>query len=154
STSPSASKAPRSNAGGQGPMPDRVLILQAMAGAALAAAALLLLAGWPWRAPRPWRTSVGGVLGVGLGVYLGFWWVGRQAHWPPREDQDRLVFLLFPAAVGVELVGAFPGRLRWLAWALRLAVAAGAGWVLLYNSSYITDLAGPGSREWTPAQTW
>ncbi|HEV3259179.1 MAG TPA: hypothetical protein VG013_20065, partial [Gemmataceae bacterium] len=44
--------------------------------------------------------------------------------------------------------------LRWLAWPLRLVIAVGAARVLLHNTTYLEDLAGPDSREWTPAQTW
>ena len=39
-------------------------------------------------------------------------------------------------------------------WLLRSAVALSAAPILLHNSSYLTELAGPGTREWTPAQTW
>src|SRR5262249_20547304 len=105
------------------------------------------------RTPRPARTSAGGVLGVAVGFFVGCWWLGLWPHWPPREDQDRLLLILFPALIGVELVGAFRGQFRWLVWLLRLVIAAGTAPVLLYHTSYLTDLAGPGTREWTPAQT-
>jgi hypothetical protein len=39
-------------------------------------------------------------------------------------------------------------------WALRVVVAAGTARVLLHGTSYLTDLGGPGTREWSPAQTW
>src|SRR5258708_2074491 len=160
-------------------MPDRMSILQALAAATLIAAAFVLIFGWPWRWPRVVRTpagpgalsaavqsliwwrraaspwaAAGGVLGVGLGYYAGVWLLGLRPHWPPREDQDRLLFILFPAVIAVEIVAAFAGRFRWLAWLPRLGVAATAAPVLLYGSTYLTDLAGPGTREWTPAQTW
>jgi hypothetical protein len=51
-------------------------------------------------------------------------------------------------------VAAILGRFRWLAWLSRLVVAVGAAGVLLHNSVYLTDLAGPGTREWTPTQSW
>jgi hypothetical protein len=90
---------------------------------------------------------------VGLGFAIGCWGLGIRPHWPPREDQDRLLLFLFPLLIGVELVATIPARRRWLAWLPRLVVAVGAAPVLLHNSIYLTDLAGPGSREWTPAQT-
>ncbi len=135
-------------------MPDPILVLEALAGAALLAAAVLLLCSLPWRTPRPAPVAAGGVLGVGLGFFLGCWVLGLWPHWPPREDQDRLLLLLLPAVLGIELVAAWLGRVAWLVWLLRLVVAAGAARVLLHNTSYLMDLAGPGTREWTPAQTW
>jgi len=135
-------------------MPDPILLLRALAAAAVLAAAVVLLCGWPWRAPRPARAALGCVLGVGLGFCAGCWWLGLRPHWPPREDQDRLLLLLFPAVIGVELVAAYLGRFRFLVWLPRLVVAAAAARVLLHNTSYLADLAGPGTREWTPARTY
>ena len=57
-------------------------------------------------------------------------------------------------ALGLELLAAFPGRLRWLIGLARLGVAAGAAPILLHNSIYLTDAAGPGTQEWSPAQAW
>jgi hypothetical protein len=135
-------------------MPDPILILEAGAAAGVVAAGLLLVCGWPWRTPRPVQAAAGSVLGVAVGFFLGSWLLGVRPHWPPREDQDRLLFLLVPAVLGVELLAALAERLRWLAWLLRLLVAAGAARVLLHDTSYLTDLAGPGSSEWSPAQAW
>jgi hypothetical protein len=135
-------------------MPDPVLILKAVTAAAVTAAAVLLICGLPWRAPRPARASAGAVLGVGLGFCVGCWLLGVRPHWPPREDQDRLLLVLLPALLVAELLGGVRGRFRWAVWALRLVVAAAAARVLLHNTSYLEDLTGPGTREWTPAQAW
>jgi hypothetical protein len=80
--------------------------------------------------------------------------LGLQPHWPPLEDQDRWLLLVFPAVVVVELAAAVAGSVRWLVWLLRLLVAVSAARVLLHNSIYLQELAGPGSREWTPTETW
>lgn len=147
-------------------MPDKVQILQAMAAAALSAAAVVFLLSWPWRSrvaagssePAPARGSgrayAGSVLGLAAGFAVGCWRLGPTLHWPPREDMDRLLLLLLPAAGGVELVAAFLGRFRWSAWILRLAVAAATAPVLLHNSIYLTGGADPDSQAWTPEQTW
>src|SRR6267378_2427680 len=115
-------------------MPNPVLILEAMGAAAATAAAVLLLCAWPWREPRPVRAAVGIVLGIAVGFYVGCWLLGFRPHWPPREDQDRLLLLLFPAVLWVEIVAAFPGRFRWLIWLPRLGVAALAAPILLHDS--------------------
>ncbi len=131
--------------------------------AALVAALLMLVCGWPWRAPRPIRSRVGGVLSVAIGFAVGSWWLGVRPNWPTREDQDRLLLILFPAVIVVELAGAFlssllfqdkKSYLQWLIWLPRLVVAAIAGRILLHDTSYLTDLSGPGSRQWSPEQTW
>jgi hypothetical protein len=133
-------------------MPDLLTLVKALTAAAMTAAAVLLLGGWPWRAPRPARASAGAVLGAATGLLAGCWMLGLMPQWPPREDRDRLLLVLVPALVGVELLAALSGRLRWLAWLGRVVVALGAGRVLLHGTSYLADLAGPGTREWTPGQ--
>ncbi|HMC88041.1 MAG TPA: hypothetical protein VKI17_00770 [Gemmataceae bacterium] len=135
-------------------MPDPVVILKAAAAAAALAVGILLLCGWPWRAPHPVRTAAGGALAVGAGFFAGAWLLDLRFHFPPSEDQDRLLFVLAPAAVGVEIIAAALRRAAWMGWLLRLALAAVAARIILHNSSYITDLAGPGSREWPVGQTW
>jgi hypothetical protein len=127
-------------------------MLQALAAAAAAAALVLLLFSWPWRAPHTTRSAVGWVLGVWAGFYAGCWLLGLWPHWPPREDQDRLLALVLPAALAVELVAATSIVPHGLAWALRLIVAIGVARVLLHGSIYLADLAGPGTRQWTPGQ--
>src|SRR5262245_16718949 len=131
-------------------MPDPVIILQASAVAALLAAAAVLLVG---RARPAWLPAAGAI-GLGLGFVAGAWWLGLAPRLALREDKDRLFLLLLPAAVAVEVFAAFSRRALWLGWLLRLAVAVGAAPVLLHGSSYLTDVAGPGTREWSPAQTW
>ena len=85
--------------------------------------------------------------GVGLGILVGAWVLGLTPRVPPREALDRVLILLVPAAVLAEMVAASGKRLA--GWASRLAVAALAAPVLAHGSSYVTDLSGPGSREWT-----
>src|SRR5579862_5778096 len=136
------------------PMPDQMALLKALAGAAGIPIVLVLLCGLPWRKPyRPWA-AFGSVLGVALGFYAGCFLLGLRPRWPPLESQDRLLFLLLPAVIAVEIAGAFAGRFHWTLWLPRLLVAALLARVLLHNSIYLEDLAGPDSREWTPTETW
>ena len=135
-------------------MPDPVVILKAAAAAAALAAGILLLGGWRWRAPHAVRTAAAAALAVGAGFFAGAWLLDFRFHFPPSEDQDRLLFVLVPAAVGVEIMAAALRRAAWMGWVLRLALAAVAARIILHDSSYITDLAGPGSREWPLGQTW
>jgi hypothetical protein len=135
-------------------MLDPIPILRAMAVAAVIAATALLLTAWPWRSPHPVRASLGALVGIGIGFFVGCWLLGVHPHWPPREDQDRLLLLLFPIVFAVELLALFLGRMRWLAWPARLLIATGAARLLLHDSSYVTDLSGPGTQEWTATRAW
>jgi hypothetical protein len=133
-------------------MPDPIRIFQALSLSMIAAAVALLLASWPWRAPHRVRMRCGGVLAVGVGIAAGCWRLGVSPNWPPREDQDRLLFVLLPTVIVVEIISAVIARPTWLPWLLRLLVAAAASPCLLYGSSYLSELAGAGSREWSPLQ--
>jgi hypothetical protein len=125
-------------------MPDPFVMAQA-AGAALVVAALLLAARSP---DARW------IVGLGAGYYLGCWMLEIRPRWPVREDLDRLLVLVFPAVLLVELLGAIPRLPRWLIWALRLAVAGLGARVLLHGSMYLAGPAGPGSSAWTAPQAW
>jgi hypothetical protein len=88
--------------------------------------------------------------------------LGLLPHWPPlghldlllAEDLPRLLVLVIPTVLAVELVAAVPRMPKWLPWVLRLVVAGSAARVMLHGSSYLADLAGPESRLWSPAQAW
>ena len=134
-------------------MPDPVFLLELMAGAAVVAAAVALVCTWPWRRASPTRVAIGTALAIGVAFILGSGFHGRWPRWSRAEAEDRLVLLLLPAVVGVEIVAAIRIMPRWLAWFLRLVVAASAAPVLLYNSEYLTDLAGAGTRKWDEHET-
>ncbi len=133
--------------------PELMPILKAMAAAAGTAAAVLLLCGWFQQLARPTSISVGSVLGAAAGFFVGCWLLGVKPHWPPREDQDRLLLVLFPALIAVELTAALPGRISRVAWPLRFGVAAVAARILLHNTIYLADLGFPGTPQWSPAQS-
>jgi hypothetical protein len=135
-------------------MPDPIVILTAMGMAAAVAAVMLGLVGWPWRTGRPTFVDAGWSVAVTAGLFLGCWYLEIRPHWPPREDLDRLLAVIIPAVLGVELLAAFPKVPRWLVWPLRLVIVASVARVLLHGSGYITDLTGPATSEWSPTQKW
>jgi hypothetical protein len=116
------------------------------------AAVVVLLCGWLWRAPRPRLASAGCLLGAALALYVDCWLSGCRPHWPPLEESDRLLLLLMPALIGVELLAVFV-RHSILIWPLRLLIAAAAARTLLHDTDYLADLSGPGTRKWPPIQT-
>ncbi len=133
-------------------MPDPVVMLTAMGIAFVASGIVLWICGRPWRAASKSWVDAGWVLAVGTGFLLGCWVLGNRPHWPFREDQDRLLGLVVPAIVFVELLAAWPRIPRWLVGPLRLAVVVAAAPVLLYGTTYLTDLGGPDA--WSPRQAW
>jgi hypothetical protein len=134
-------------------MPDPIRILEALLISSVTTGTILIVFVRPWRAPPRVRSRISGVFGAGAGIYAGCWWLGVSPNWPPREDQDRLLFILFPALIVVETAVAFAERPRWLMALPRLAIAVIAAPIVLYGSIYISDLRGPGTREWTLVQT-
>ena len=91
---------------------------------------------------------------MGAGFFLGCWVLGIRPHWPPREDLDRLLALVLPAVMVVELLAAFPGRRAGSSGRCGRPSRRVARASCCYGSSYLTDLAGPGTREWSPGQAW
>ncbi|MDG3002470.1 hypothetical protein [Paludisphaera mucosa] len=131
-------------------MPDPILMLEALA-AALFASALVVAAGR--LAGRRWAGVVQAAA-LALGAYLGLAVLGVTPRWPLREDQDRFLGLVLPAVLLVEAVGGWariPGRAKL---AIRLVASLAVAPVLLYGSSYLTDLGGPGTADWPPAQRY
>jgi hypothetical protein len=133
-------------------MPDPFSILAAMSTALAVSAAALVLFGWRGRNAGTARSDIGWIVGPGAGFLLGCCVLGKVPHWPPMEDLDRLLFVVLPAVVVVELAGPFHRVPRPLVWFLRAALAAGVAPVLLHGTSYITDQTGPGTADWSTAQ--
>jgi hypothetical protein len=129
-------------------MPDPILMGKAFAVAAALGLVVVLLFGARSRAAIASAVAVLAVVGAAL---AGLWVLGRLPHVPPGEVFDRLVVIVFPAAAVAEVIAAASARAGCVA---RGVVAALATPVLLYGSSYVADLNGPDSREWSPTITW
>src|SRR5438105_1088486 len=122
--------------------------------AAVIAASVLLAGAWPWRTPHPRRAAAASVLGTGLGFYAGCWLLGLRPHWPPTDAFDRLLLILFPILIAIELAAAFAGRFAAFAWLPRILLAAGVARILLHHTVYIGDSDSPGTAQWKPFETW
>lgn len=129
-------------------MPDVVLMTQHLLLAAIVGGVVLLVIARPGANPAPWRLAAGWIGGLGAGIYAGCGLLGDWPRWPPLEDRDRFLVILLPLALAVEGAAMLLPNRRWIAWLLRITVAAAAAPILLYNSSYVADLSGPGSAEW------
>jgi hypothetical protein len=130
-------------------MPDAILFLKAMFAAALVAAAFAAVA-VPLRRWSTVAAELAVLTGLGLAVFVGCWLVGLLPNSPESDDQGRVLYAIFPAALLAEGMILLTGRR--LGWETRLFVAVAAGYVLLAPTIYLKDLAGPGSRLWSTAQ--
>jgi hypothetical protein len=135
-------------------MPDPVVIVTAIFVALAVAGLVLGILCWPNRPNRAALFDMGWVVSIGAGFFFGCLILGIRPHWPPREDLDRLLVVVLPAVVVVELLAARPQIPRWLVWPSRFLLVAGGARVLLHGTSYITDITGPGTSEWSPGLAW
>lgn len=128
-------------------MPDPLLILESIA-AALLVSALVVAASRSL--DRRWA-GVAQALAIALGACAGLFVLDVHHNWPPREDQDRFLLLVLPAVLLLDAAGNTPRASRAVKTVVRLIAAMAVTPVLLHGSSYVADLAGPGSAEWPPA---
>lgn len=124
-------------------MPDPIRIGVAAGIAALVSFAATLAVG---RWPRPALGSAALALATLGAAWIGLWMLGLLPHVPPREDLDRLLLIVLPLAVVVELAATL--RPRW-AWIARGAAATAVAPILLHGSVYVSNLSGPGTRLWS-----
>jgi hypothetical protein len=125
-------------------MPEPLLYLQSLGAVALASVVCVLaLAGR--RAVGPGRLNAACVLGACLGIAAGCLLLRWRLVWPPASALDRVVTLIIPAALSIELVAGFrPAFAR----ALRVIFVAAAPLILLHGSIYLAGSDG----EWTTRQ--
>lgn len=124
-------------------MPNPSLYLAAVAVAALSATAAVWLAG---RLRLPAELIC--VPAVGVGVFGGAWLLRLPLAWPPSTGLGRVLTILVPAAVAVELLAGWLAKARWLGWCARLALAMVAARVVLDGSVYISGEAPQWSRRY------
>jgi hypothetical protein len=98
--------------------------------------------------PAPQAAGVACSAGMAAGLAAGSYLLGLPLKWPPTSGLGRLLTIVLPATVCVELLSAFPSIPRWLAWCGRLAIALSAGRILLDGSVYLSG----DHREWSQWQ--
>lgn len=132
-------------------MPDPALYLQAIIAAALASTVCVLVLGRIFSAKaRPSVANGVCVAAMGLGLLLGYRVLQTRVVWPPTKGFDRLLVIILPAAIAIELFAGLRGVPRLLVWLARFCLAGASARILLHNSVY---LSGP-ERGWTETYTW
>jgi hypothetical protein len=131
-------------------MPDGVLFLKGMAAAAGASAIFVLALGCIRRPASTTRFNIAAIVAVALGLVAGCFVLEIRPGWPPGNALVRLLTIVIPAIVGIELLGCFSAVPRWLVWGLRLSLAMSIGRILVHNSVYTTSAEGA----WAAFQPW
>lgn len=126
-------------------MPDPLLFLQAM-GSAVIASMLVVLASLAasQRLGRMWLNSAC-ILGSGVGLFVGYAVLALHLSWPPANGLDRFLEIVVPAALVVESLSGLSSVPRWVAWTMRIALAAAIPRVLLHTSVH---LSGSDPTQW------
>lgn len=130
-------------------MPDPLQSLKAMGAAAIVSTMIVLAMVTVRRQASTTWLNLSCVLGIGLGLVVGYGVVSLRLAWPPVNGLDRLLTITVPLALGIELIAGFQNVPRWGAWLLRLILAATIPRILLHGSVYLSD----SPEGWTPWQT-
>jgi hypothetical protein len=130
-------------------MPEPLLYFKAMGTSALVSAVIALaLLKTRCEAGPGWRNFASAVA-ISAGLFAGYGLLSLQLAWPPRNGLDRLLTIIIPLALCIEVIAAFQhGRLR-VAWLLRLSLAAAVPRILLHDSVYLRT-----TGEWTAMQSF
>ncbi len=126
-------------------MPEPLLYFKAMVASAVACVIVVGLLGQA--RSDAWRNVACG-LGMGLGLALGYYVLGVRPAWPPANGLDRLLTIVGPLALGIEILAGWPRSPRWLVGGLRLSLCGASGIILLYGSVYLSGVR----REWSTGQ--
>jgi hypothetical protein len=123
-------------------MPEPLLYLKAIATPAIASAVFVATV----MAVRPpastTRLNSVCVLGIGLGLALGYDVLSLRSSWPPLNGLDRLLTIVVPATLGIELIAGFQRVPSWIKWFLRISLAATIPRILLHGSVYLSGTGG------------
>lgn len=129
-------------------MPEPLLYWKAIGATAIVSAACVLAMAGVRRPATATRLNSACVLGMALGLALGYCVLSLRLTWPPLNGLDRLLAIVVPVALAIELIAGFDQVPRWSVWLLRVSLAAATPRILLHGSIY---LHGSGN-EWTTSQ--
>ncbi|MEO8496275.1 MAG: hypothetical protein ABI614_14490 [Planctomycetota bacterium] len=131
-------------------MPDPSLYVKAMGAAAIVSAAFVLAMAGLRRPAGRTGLNAACVVGMGLGLATGYFVLSLRLSWPPVNGLDRLLTIVVPATLGVELIAGFQRVPRWVKWLLRVSLAATIPRILLHGSVYLSG-SGEGWTLWQAA---
>src|SRR5436190_15253361 len=101
-------------------MPEPLLYLRSMGAVAIVSATCVLAMAGLRRPASTERLNLACVLGIGLGIAIGFWVMSLRLAWPPVNGLDRFLTVAIPAALGIELVAGLQRMSPAVVWILRI----------------------------------
>lgn len=120
-------------------MPEPLLYLKATGAAAIASAMIVLaMVRMRRRANGTW-VNAACVVGIGVGLSLGYRLLSLRLAWPPANGLDRFAMIVVPAILAVELIAGVQRVPFWFAWVLRLTLATIVPRILLRGSVYLSN---------------
>jgi hypothetical protein len=125
-------------------MPEPLLYLKASGAAAIVSAIFMLMMTTVRRRPGIAWIHSACVMGIGLGLAVGYYVLSLQVAIPPMNGLDRLLVIVVPAALGIEWIAGLQSVPPWVAWSLRISLAATMPRILLHGSVYLS-----GTSQWT-----
>ena len=130
-------------------MPEPLLYLKAMGAAAIVSAMIVLAMVRARRHANTAWLNFSCVVGIGLGLVVGYGVLSLRLAWPPVNGLDRFLTITVPLVLGIELITGFQSVPRWVAWLLRMSLAVTIPRILLHGSVYLSGA----TDGWTPWQT-
>ncbi|QDT32341.1 hypothetical protein [Thalassoglobus polymorphus] len=129
-------------------MPEPLLYLKSIGAASIAVVmSILMLLSLRRTQDKLWHTSVC-VISIAIGVSIGFRVMSWQFAWPPMNGMDRLIEIVIPATLAIELFAGNQRVPRWCVWFLRISLALAIPRILLHGSVYLSGA----DVEWTAWQ--
>lgn len=119
-------------------MPDPLLYLKAMGFSALVSGMIVLaIAGLRRPKTSAWDHWAC-VLAVGIGLTVGYDVLGFEAVWPPANGLSRLLCIIVPTTLLIEMISGTAELPDWISWFLRTGLALATPRILLHGSIYLT----------------
>lgn len=123
-------------------MPEPLLYLKAMAAAAVVSGVILLTAARLARLAQlsrlaGWGNSLS-VLAMTAGLAAGYYVLSLPIGWPPANGLARLLVIILPLVLLIELLAGVSWLPRWGLWTLRGALALAIPRILLHGSVYLS----------------
>ncbi|TWU06416.1 hypothetical protein [Stieleria varia] len=118
-------------------MPEPLLYAQAMGVAAITSSVFVFVMIAVRRSViTSWLNAVC-VVGLGLGLVTGYAWLGYHRSFPPTSGLDRLLMIVVPVTLFVELIATSTPISNAVSWLLRIVVAIAIPRILLHKSVYL-----------------
>lgn len=119
-------------------MPDPLLYLKAAGASAIVSALVVLATAGVRKSPGTAKLNWACALGIASGLVAGFLVQSLRIAWPPANGLDRFFTIVIPAVLIVELISGIERLPSWIAWFLRMSLAATIPRILLHDSIYLS----------------